>query len=119
MITFIKNYSLKNIKIKFLALYILNVTDIIFTILLLNTGFYVEANIFMLEVVKSPTISFLLKILAPAVLFVFIYFRMKDATDKQLKYCNYFINVSIIFYGLINTFHIIWFALLPIFIFIF
>lgn len=74
MITFIKNYSLKNIKIKFLALYILNVTDIVFTILLLNTGFYVEANIFMLEVVKSPTISFLLKILAPAVLFVFIYF---------------------------------------------
>ncbi|WP_026886385.1 DUF5658 family protein [Clostridium beijerinckii] len=119
MITFLKNYSLKNTKIKLLILYILNVTDIIFTILLLNTGFYIEANILMLEVVQSPIISFLLKILVPGVLFVFIYFRMQQATDIQLRYCSYLINSAILFYILINALHIIWFALLPVFIFVF
>jgi hypothetical protein len=44
MIAFIKNYSLDNIKNKLLMLYILNVTDIVFTLLLLSTGFYMEAN---------------------------------------------------------------------------
>jgi len=111
---FIKNYNLKNIKIKFLILYLLNITDIIFTFLLLSTGFYREVNIFMINVVESIHASFILKVILPAVLLMFIYFRMRNATDYQLKKSNVFINGSITIYALINISHIIWFALLPI-----
>lgn len=85
---FIKNYSLHNIRNKLLALYMLNVTDIIFTILLLNTGFYMEANSLVSKLLQSPLLSLISKIVLPAVLFMFIYDRMRKATDRQLKQSN-------------------------------
>jgi len=112
--TFRNNYNLKNIKIKLLILYLLNVTDIIFTLLLLSTGLYREANIFMVKVVESIYASFILKIALPAALLMFIYVRMQNATDQQLKKSNLFINGVITIYALVNISHIIWFALLPI-----
>ena len=115
LIYFIKNHTLENMKTKLLILYILNATDIIFTLFLLNTGFYMEANTLMSAAVKSYTASFLLKIVLPAVLFIIMFFRMKKATDKQLKQSNFFINSAIILYVFINISHLIWFAILPIF----
>jgi len=112
--TFGKNPKLKNIKIKLLILYLLNVTDIIFTLLLLSTGLYREANIFMVKVVESIHASFILKIALPAALLMFIYVRMQTATDQQLKKSNLFINGVITIYTLVNISHIIWFGLLPI-----
>jgi len=90
------------------------VTDILFTLLLLSTGFFIEANIFMVKTVESIPASFALKIILPAVLLTFIYFRMQDATEQQLKQSNVFINGAIGLYSLINISHIIGFALLPI-----
>jgi hypothetical protein len=116
MIAFMKNYSLENIKNKFFILYTLNVTDIMFTIILLNTGFYTEANTLMSVVPQSLLTSFLLKIVLPALLLVFIYFRMQNATDHQLKQSNFFINANIILYTFINMFHIVCFSILPLFI---
>lgn len=115
MMAFIKNYSLQNIKNKLLILYILNVTDIISTLLLLNTGFYMEANTLMSKAIQSRIISFVLKIMLPAILFTLIYFRIQKATNLQLKQSNLLINGAIIFYTLINASHLVWFAILPIF----
>lgn len=115
MISFIKNYSLQNIKNKLIILYILNVTDILCTLLLLSTNLYMEANTLMTKVVQSPLQSFMLKIFFPAILFIFIYYRMQKATKSQLKQSNILINGAIIFYALINIFHIVWFAILLIF----
>ena len=53
MISFIEDCNIKNIKTKFILLYILNLTDIIFTLLVLDTGYYIEANILMIETVQS------------------------------------------------------------------
>lgn len=116
MISFIKNYSLKNIKNKLLMLYILNVTDMIFTLLLLDTSYFIEANILMSKVVQSSPISFLLKVVLPAVLFICLYLRMKNASVPQLKISNFIINITTSLYILINISHIIWFGILPIFI---
>lgn len=113
---FIMNYSLKNIKFKLLILYMLNIMDIIFTLLLLNTGFYREGNFLMLKVVQNTSVSLLLKIILPAVLLIIIYSRMKKAADYQLKISNYFINGITIFYVLINVLHFVYCALLPVFI---
>lgn len=113
MIDFMKNYSLENIRNKLLILYVLNVADIIFTILLLNTGFYIEANIFMSKALENPFIGLMLKVILPALLFVFIYFRIQKATAHQLRKSNFFINGAIAFYTFLNMTHIIWVSILP------
>lgn len=112
MIEFIKNYSLRNIRNKLAIIYVLNVTDIIFTLFLLNTGLYTEVNIIISKAIKTPIAGFFLKIILPGILFIFIYFRMKTATDKQLKQSNFIINGAIVLYSLINSFHILCFSLL-------
>jgi len=106
---------LRNIKNKLGVLYILNVTDIIFTLLLLSTGFYMESNPFMVKAVESIPLSFLLKVVLPAIMLIFIYFRMRNATEQQLKKSNVLINGVVIMYALINISHIVWFALIPVF----
>lgn len=112
MITFIKNYSLDNIKYKLLILYILNVTDIIFTLLLLNTGLYIEANTLMTGAVQNPMAGFTLKVVLPAAMLFYLYIRMQKANNTQLKISNVIINIAAFLYALINTSHLIWFILL-------
>lgn len=114
MITFIKNYKIEMIKKKFILLYLLNVTDIIFTKLLLKTGYFAEVNILMVKALQNPVASILLKIVFPAVLLYLIYKRMRDADELQLKAANIAVNISLTIYALVNLSHLVWSALLPI-----
>jgi hypothetical protein len=72
MISFTKNYSLENIKSKLIILYVLNVSDIIFTHLLIDSSLFVEANVLMVKAVQDPSLSFVFNVLLPAILFIFI-----------------------------------------------
>lgn len=117
MIAFIKNYKLEMIKRKFILLYVLNVTDIIFTVLLLQTGYFSEVNIFMIKAVQNPVASILLKIILPAILLFYIYKRMNDTDVIQLKTANVAVNISLTIYTLVNLSHLVWVVLLPIFIY--
>lgn len=116
MIAFIKDYSLFIIKKKLIILYILNVLDITLTLILLSTGLYMEVNTFMAKEVNNPAKAFILKTVIPAVLLIYIYFRMQKATNKQLKQSNIFINIITGVYFLINISHIIWIVLIPVFL---
>ena len=115
MFTFIKSYELITIRKKLIILYLLNVTDIIFTLALLQTGFFSEVNIFMVNAVESPIASFLLKVILPAVLLYYLYRRICQSDSSQLKVTNIGINISLSIYALVNLSHLIWVALLPIF----
>lgn len=115
MIDFIKSYSIRNMKYKLTLLYTLNVTDILFTLLLVGTGYYVEANALMATVIQNPTAGIALKVLLPASLILYLYFRMRRATDTQLRRANLFINVITIIYALINVSHLVWVILLPVY----
>ena len=115
MIEFIKDYSLNNIKNKLAFLYILNLTDIIFTIILVNTGYYFEANFLMAGVIENYSASFLIKVILPAILLLYLYFRMQKATEYQLRVSNILISCAVGLYATINAFHILWFILLPVF----
>lgn len=117
MITFVKDYTIKSIKNKLIFLYSLNVADIMFTLLLLSTSFFMEANTLMVGVTQSPTISFILKVVLPAILLVYIFFRMQNATVEQLKKSNFLIMGIIALYTLINISHLVWLAILPMFLF--
>jgi hypothetical protein len=116
LIPFITNYTLENIKHKLLILYLLNVTDILFTLLLLATGFYIEANVLMAKAVQSLSASFVLKIVLPGALLFCLYIRMKKASENQLKKSNIVLNAATAVYALINIFHLIYLSLFGLFI---
>lgn len=111
MIAFIKTYTLKNINYKLLILYVLNLTDILFTMILLSTGFFMEGNIFMKKAVESIPASFLLKFILPALLLFYISIRIKNASEKQLKHSNTLLSIITAVYALINISHILYFSL--------
>ena len=114
MISFISNHTLEKIKLKFLILYILNVTDMLFTIFLLSTGLFIEINFLMEKAVQSLLVSFMLKIVLPAVLLLYLYIRMRKANETQLKQSNIIINVVCTAYLLINLWHLVCLLLLGI-----
>ena len=115
LITFIKNNSLIIIKKKLILLYLLNVTDIICTLLLLKTGFFAEANIFMAKVVERPLLSLCLKVALPAILLQHLYHMIRSSEEDALRVSNIAINVSLSVYVLVNISHLIWIILLPFF----
>lgn len=116
MLAYVKDCSLDNLKNKLIVLYVLNVTDIVFTLFLLNTGYYLEANILMTSAVQSYTASFNLKVVLPAILLLYVFYRLKSANDRQLRNSNIMISGITIVYAFINLSHLVWVSLLPLFI---
>lgn len=113
MISFIKTYNIINIRKKLILLYILNVSDILFTLALLRTGLFQEINIFMVSVVESPLISIILKIILPAGTLYYLYKRIRLTDAKQLRAANIGLLISLTLYSLVNLSHILWVLLLP------
>lgn len=114
MVAFIKNCNLENLKTKLFILFILNVMDWILTLYLLGTGFFREANIFMVKIIDDCAIGFILKVLFVAIILLFIYYRLFDATERQLSQSNLLINGIVVIYALINVSHIIFISTLSI-----
>lgn len=105
---FIRDYSYTKIKRKFVLLYVLNVIDIVLTLLLLETGMFIEANGIMEGIVTNPVISMLIKVGVVGVLLIIVYKRMIRATKKQLKIASYILNFAIGIYIIINISHLVW-----------
>ena len=86
----------------------LNVSDIILTLILLRTGKFIEANGIMRQVIGNEALSIGIKILVPLFLFIIVYIRMHKATKQQLIISNQIINACLILYLLINISHFVW-----------
>lgn len=112
LIYYIKDYSIDIFKYKLSLLYLFNVLDYIFTILLIRTGLFIEANPFMINIINNPSQSILLKICLPAILLVYIFIRMQKAKKHQLIISNTIINGALLGYGMLNLLHLLWFGLL-------
>ena len=104
MNTFIKNYSYESIVKKFKILYFLNVADIIFTLVLLQTNLFEEGNKVMATIVDNPIKAVFVKVILVFILIRFISYRMKDAT---LKISNYILIGITILYFLVLLTHIL------------
>ncbi|HAX73988.1 MAG TPA: hypothetical protein DCY20_10735 [Firmicutes bacterium] len=109
---FLKNYQQQNLGLKLGLLYLLNITDIIFTLMLIQTGLFLEANPLMAPILNNSMTTFLIKGILPAALFIYLYIRLNHATTKQLKISNIAILIMVLFYTLVNILHLIWFSLL-------
>ncbi|MGI5849301.1 MAG: DUF5658 family protein [Christensenellales bacterium] len=108
MLAFFKDCTLSNIRTKLFAVYALCVADILLTLLLKSTGMFAEANPVMALFMHSIFLALAVKTLLPAAAFVLLYFRMKAATDIQLKISNRVIVAALMFYALVNALHIVW-----------
>jgi hypothetical protein len=104
----LKSCSMTDIRNKMLLIYFLNITDIIFTLLLCGTGLFVEANPLVGMFAADSLAAVLTKSIVPAFLLAFLYLRMKKATGSQLKKVNKAVVILLFFYAVINISHIIW-----------
>lgn len=68
-----------------LMLYLLNLTDLLFTRFLLNTGLFFEANPIMAEILQNRTSVFTIKLLLPALLMAYLDYRTARADEKTAK----------------------------------
>ena len=105
---FLRAYDLKATRGKLLALYTLNVSDALLTYLLVRTGCFLEANFLLRGAVFNFGELFLIKILLPAVLIAWLYFRIYRATESQLRIGNIAVNVVLLLYTFINILHLVW-----------
>ncbi len=108
MISFFRFHELPGIKTKMITLYALNVTDILLTLLLCGTGLFIEANPVVAAFIDNTFFSLMLKLSIPAVLFAYLYIRMKKASNRQLKTANILINALLLVYVVINVSHMLW-----------
>lgn len=113
MLLFIKDYQISILKKKYILLYVLNLIDIAFTILLLRTGYFREVNLFMLKAVDRPMICVFLKVVLPALLLGYVYQLTKSEEEDALKVSNIAVNISLSIYILVNLSHLVWTAMLP------
>lgn len=94
--------------IKCILLYILNVTDIIFTYKLLETGEFIEANGIMNLIIPNKVITIIVKVFFVLFLLIYLYKRINEADQRQKRICNMLITMLLVFYTLINVSHIYW-----------
>ncbi len=113
MLLFLKSYDLLMLKKKYILLYALNLIDILFTLLLLQTGYFEELNLFMVRAVDHPLICILLKVILPALLLRYVYQLSKTGEEEQLRVSNIAVNISLSIYAFVNLSHLVWSAMLP------
>jgi hypothetical protein len=113
MLAFIKNNSLIMLRKKLCLLYLLNVADIIFTVLLLRTGYFTEVNYLMSKMIQKPFVCIMIKVIFPIILLYYIYKQMEASTAAQLRASNVAINISLFLYAFVNATHLLWTAALP------
>jgi hypothetical protein len=104
--------DLDMLKKKMIMLYILNVIDIIFTLLLVKTGMFKEANFIMAPFINNnQVVSLFIKVILPVFLLLVIASRLGKASDRQLYQSNILITICLVIYFLIDISHIVWSAL--------
>ena len=108
LINWLKGYSLNNLRNKLILIYILNVLDWIFTLLLLSTGLFEEANPIMKIVIDDVILSGCAKIILPLILVLFIWSKIKPLGVKaveSLKRSNIWISICLIVYMSVCVYH--------------
>lgn len=101
-------HDLKTVRSKLIILYTLNVSDALLTYLLVGTGYFKEANFLLESIVLNFIQLVFIKILLPAALIAWVYFRIGQANQSQLRLGNYAINLVLLLYIVVNMLHLVW-----------
>lgn len=92
-------------------IYALNVSDYIFTLILLQSGMFREINPLLSAPINNFW-GFALKCLVPFALLLYLRYRLRNVSERQLKPVRYILNGAIGIYSVINIFHICWLILM-------
>ena len=92
---------------KLILLYALNLSDILFSILLINSKCCLEANPLMLSLFSEPMAAFLFKAIVPGLLLILVYAIFEYNPDKQFTFSVGLINFAIISYVAVNILHVV------------
>jgi hypothetical protein len=87
-------------------IYILNITDIIFTQLLLTTGLGYEANPLMRQLTEHPIAAILFKLSYAGIMCLILYRVSKKMSGKELWKSAALISLVLFLYIFINCMHI-------------
>ncbi len=112
MISFLKCSSIEGLRNKMIFVFVLNLTDIVFTLILCGTGAFIEANPVAAIFTGSAAAALAAKSLIPAALLTYLYFRLKGASEGQRKKANISIAALLVVYSLINISHLTWLSVL-------
>ncbi|MBN1062690.1 hypothetical protein DVV95_12855 [Clostridium botulinum] len=96
MKTFIKNYDLANIKLKYKLMYMSYISVIIFHFIVGKIKLYSIEYSQLLNLNTNSIFSLTTIILIPGALLYFLYNKLNDKTDRELKICNIFVNLNLL-----------------------
>ena len=110
MLTFLKVRSADSFRLKLMILYLLNLFDMIFTLILLGTGRFRELNPIMAYAFGRPSVAVVIKVLIPGLVLLCLYACLCSAKPRQTRVPNWIINGLLMGYSGINLLHVALFA---------
>lgn len=92
---------------KLIILYALNITDYLFTLVLISSGLFIEANP-VLQMQIEGVGGFVLKCIVPLALLLYLHMRFLAGKPKHERTVKILLNSILIYYIAINIMHIFW-----------
>ncbi len=96
MRAFIESYNLSNVKLKYKLMYMSYLSIVIFYFLLTKIKLYDIKYSSLLGLTNNSVFSFATIIIIPGALLYFLYNKLNNKTDKELKICNIFVNLNLL-----------------------
>ncbi len=104
---------MQRMSLKLIILFLLNVLDILLTLILISSGKFFEINPIINKILDSRIKLYIVKIVIPLLLILYLFIRLRKAEKHQLIISNKIINGALIVYACINLSHIFWLLLYP------
>lgn len=92
---------------RIIIIYALNISDYIFTLILIQSGMFTEINPILTMPINNPW-GFVLKCIIPLILLLCLRHRFRSISENQIKPVRYILDCTIGVYAIINIFHICW-----------
>ena len=90
-------------------IYVLNLSDYLFTLVLVSSGLFVEVNP-LLSMDIQGTGGFILKCILPMMLLLYLHIRIALKPPVHQKAVKMLLTFIFSYYAVINAFHIFWLA---------
>ena len=92
-----------------ILIYILNIFDYLFTLVLVSSGLFIEVNP-LLSMDIQGTGGFILKCIVPMMLLLYLHVRIALKPPVHQKAVKMLLSFIFSYYAVINAFHIFWLA---------
>ena len=115
MLLYFKNYHPHVMAHKLSLLYLLNIVELLLSMILFHADICTVTNPILIAVMNHPWLMILLKALLPAILFGYLfYYLTQTESAKILHLSNLGISALLVIYGFINLVYLSNWILVPI-----